>query len=530
MTILLVDDVLENLELLEAVLPEYGFETRRASTGFEAIDLLSKNEIHVIISDAMMPRMDGFELCKTLKQNPASATIPFIIYTGDYVDEEDVALGKSIGVDRYVEKKGGMESLVNAVQELTRERYGVDTGIRRTEPSQLDDQKFLERHHAIVVKKLEQKMNELEMFALTLSRRNRELQKSEARYRALFEQAGMAIYVLQKNTTKVVDVNGRGLDLLGYTKDELIALSGFPFEIPPPEKMMELKKKEQYVGESTLKTKDGRVLNAELYAGLIDYADDSRVVLFVQDTTEQKKIREILVQAEKMSLMGTLASGIAHEIRNPLSAVALNLQFLEQRLQTSPEELEAVQGALEGTKHIDKVIDNTLGLARMVPPELRMENLNEIVKQALGCLRLVVQQKSLRMEMALTEELPKIHVDPRQIQQVLINILQNAIEATPPEGTIMIKSHKIEETLQPIQETPAVRKVVLSIRDTGPGIPAERLNDLFEPFKTTKPGGTGLGLALSKRILDRHNADIQIGTADGGGTMVRIIFPIPTTD
>ncbi|HTP13471.1 MAG TPA: ATP-binding protein, partial [Bacteroidota bacterium] len=449
----------------------------------------------------------------------------FIIYTGDYVDEEDAALGKSIGVDRYVEKVGGVETLINAVQELVRERYGVDTDTGQSGSSKLDDQKFLERHHAIVVKKLEQKMNELEMYAQTLSRRNRELQVSEARYRALFQQAGVAIYVLQKNTMKVVDVNKLGLDLLGYAKDELSALPGIPFENAVPAKLTTLDRKDQYFGEATMKTKDGRILSVEISAGSIDYDDDRRVVLFVRDVTEQKKIREILVQAEKMSLMGTLASGIAHEIRNPLAAVTLNLQFLEQLHNGSTEEGGAVQTALEGTKQIDKVINNTLGLARMTPPELHPTDLNELVHQALGYLRLLAQQKNLHIETILSAGLPAILVDHRQIQQVLINILQNAIEATPSDNTITVKSYRIEETLELVDGSPAVAKVVISIRDTGSGIPSERMGDLFEPFKTTKSGGTGLGLALSKRILDRHHAEIGVESAEGGGTIVRIFFP-----
>ena len=91
-TILLVDDVVENLELLQDLLPEYGFDTRTASSGMEALDQLNAGEIHVIISDAMMPKMDGFEFCKTVKKNPVMASIPFIIYTGDYVDQEDEEL------------------------------------------------------------------------------------------------------------------------------------------------------------------------------------------------------------------------------------------------------------------------------------------------------------------------------------------------------------------------------------------------------------------------------------------------------
>ena len=525
LTILLVDDVKENLELLQDVLPEYGFKTLTALSGVEAMDQLKLGEIHVIISDAMMPKMDGFEFCKLVKKDPAYSAIPFIIYTGDYVDQEDEELAKSIGVDRYVEKMSGTETLVDAVKEIVLERYGLALREGRLVPKQMDDQSFLERHHAVVVKKLEQKMNELEMYAQTLSRKNRELQVSEARYRGLFEQANVAIYVLQRNTYKILDVNKLGLVLLGYSKDDLVAMSCFPFEESEADVLVRLQNQNEYFGESVVTTRDGRRVQVEISAGTFGQGADSKVLLFARDLTDQKKIREMLAHAEKMTLMGTLASGIAHEIRNPLAAITLNLQYLEQKLEGNSPTYDSVISALEGARRIETVIDNTLGLARMKPPELSQHHINDIIGQVLGFLRLVIQQKNLTLTTQFEENLPAVHVDPRQIQQVLINVIQNALDATPIGSTISVRTYHIEDTPDLIDMRPAVRSVVVSIRDAGPGIPPEGLKNLFEPFKTTKSGGTGLGLALSKRILDRHHADIQIESADGGGTVVRLIFP-----
>ncbi len=526
LTVLIVDDIVENLELLQDILKEYGFETATATTGQEAVDFLTRAQAHVIISDAMMPKMDGFELCKSVKKNAGTATIPFIIYTGDYVDDEDEELANSIGVDRYVEKTSGVDALILAIKEVVRDRYGIEPGGSSSESSRLDDQEFLERHHAIVVKKLEQKMNELEVFAQTLTRKNRELQISESRYRTLFEQASVAIYILQRSNYKVLDANKNGLDLLGYSREELIALECFPFAAPKPDLLGSLGTRRAYFGETILARSDGTKLHAEISAGLFEYGEESKILLFARDITEQKKIREILIQAEKLSLMGTLASGIAHEIRNPLAAVTLNLQFLEQTLTPGSSDHGAVLTAIEGAHQIDKVIDNTLGLARMTPPNPKDEHINDILKQALGYLKLVIQQKGIHIETRLGEDLPCVRVDSRQIQQVLINLLQNAIEATPAGNAITIKTYLIEETLHLAGDSTGVRQMVLSIRDTGVGIPADRMNELFEPFKTTKSGGTGLGLALSKRILDRHNAGIHIEPAEGGGTLVRLMFPV----
>jgi PAS domain S-box-containing protein len=525
LVILLVDDVPENLELLVDVLQEHGFETKTASSGQVALEQLRQHTVHLVVSDAMMPKMDGLELCTYVRKDERTASIPFIIYTGDYLDKEDEELARSIGVDRYVEKMGGVDALVDVVKDIVRERYGYDAHANALGSQRLDDHIFLEKHHAIVVKKLEQKMNELEMFAHTLSRKNRELQVSEARYRGLFEQAIVAIYVLMSDTDKVTDVNKQGLELLGYTKEELVAMPNFPFDPSEAVTLNGLRNPEGYFGEAALKSKDGTRLSVEISAGPFVRGVDSKVLLFVRDITEQKKIREKLMLAEKMSLMGTLASGIAHEIRNPLAAVSLNLQYLQEKIDGATPVAGAVLTALEGAKRIEKVIDNTLGLARMTPPKIRDEAINDIVEQALTFVKLSIQQKGLELILGLGEDIPFVQVDSRQVQQVLINLIQNAVDATPQGNAITLKTYCIEETLQLVEGVPADRSVVMSIRDTGIGIPPERMADLFEPLRTTKPGGTGLGLALSKRILDRHNAEIQIEPAEGGGTMVRLIFP-----
>jgi signal transduction histidine kinase len=161
----------------------------------------------------------------------------------------------------------------------------------------------------------------------------------------------------------------------------------------------------------------------------------------------------------------------------------------------------------------------------MKPPTLREESINEIVEQAMGFLRLIVQQKNLTIAMLLGDALPPVVVDARQIQQVAINVLQNAIDASPNGSTITIKTYVIEETLQLVEGRQASRSIIFSVRDSGSGITPDRMKTLFEPFKTTKSGGTGLGLALSKRILDSHKSEIQVEAAEGGGTLVRIIFP-----
>jgi PAS domain S-box-containing protein len=463
-----------------------------------------------------------------VNENPQYAKIPYIIYTGNYVDEEDKELARRVGVDKYVMKYAGLGSLIEAVKELTLERYGYQFDLTVETSSYIDNQSFLEKHHTIVTKKLEEKMKELEMYSSTLARKNRELQVSENRYRSLFENASIAIFVVDGESPKIRDVNKQGIALLGYSKDELLELPELPFfsqrdgNPEPQNSCAQLFQRGEVVSqEVSIKTKSGEVMAADVSAGPVLQPNDARVMLFVRDITEQKKIRAQLLQMEKMSLMGRLAAGIAHEIRNPLAGVTLNLQYLQRKLdQTSPD-YESIVAALEGAERIQHVIEDTLGLARVTPPILQEHSINSIISRTLSFLTIPLQDKNISMTTAYDENAPTVMVDHKQIQQVILNVVQNAIDVSPEGGSISVATRTISSQDAPHHNS----NVEVAIQDAGSGIPPEVKAHMFEPFRTTKSGGTGLGLALSKYIIGRHQGDILIESAPSGGTIVRIIVP-----
>jgi PAS domain S-box-containing protein len=520
--ILIVDDVQENLELLEDVLAENGYASLLAKNGVEALSIVKVEPVHMIVADAMMPKMDGFQLCKEVRAMPEYTKIPFIIYTGNYVDSTDQEFAQSIGVDRYVVKYAGLGALVQAINELAQQCYGRRMEEPASGQDQLDDQEFLEKHRAIVIKKLEEKMAELEMYAETLIRKNREIQASEERYRSLFDHASIAIVVLDRATEKVLEVNQAGLDLLGYAREELLAMPRLPFN--NSDFGTYLRDATRFTtSDLTLSRKDGESLEVDAWFGPLVKSQDTRILVYLRDITEQQKMRQQLMQAEKMTLMGRLAAGIAHEIRNPLSAIALNLQYLVTKIEQYPELQEPLQDALEGTKRIETVIENTLNLARFTPPVLHEEQANELVRQVLGFVKISVQQKEVRFETSLAPDLPMIHADAKQIQQVILNVVQNAIDASSEGGCVHVVT-TIEQWSP--AEGPETRAVVVSVRDHGKGMSAEQRKHLFEQFYTTKKGGTGLGLTLSRQIMEKHRGEIRFDSPDEGGTIVRLLFPI----
>ena len=519
-TILIVDDLEENLDLLEDILSERSYRTVRARNGLEALEILKVTVVDVIVADAMMPRMDGFELCKAVRKLKPYAQTPFIIHSANYVDKEDEEFARRLGVDRYVVKDPGLVALMKAVEELLVRPSPPESGLPPVHNAQIDEPTFLEKHHSMVSKKLEEKMSELELYAETLNRRNRELQASEARYRSLFEYASVAIFVIDRRSGKVVDVNRMGTLLLRSSREEILTMAHIPFIEKSPLPLSMEQEATYFTGESAIRARDGEIIEVEMGASPVAQPHDTRLILFLRDVTEQRKMRQQLLEAEKMMMMGCFATGIAHEIRNPLTAVTLNLQYLLHKRGNDVEIREYVESAAEATQRIGHVVENTLNLARRTPLVPRWERVNAVVSAALRFVRIPLQEKNLRISVRLGDSLPAVSLDAKEVQQALLNLLQNAIEVSPRGGTISV----ITSTHQRAGTNDKRAKVEIAVVDSGPGIRNEDLARLFEPLRTTKSGGTGIGLALSKHIMERHGGEISLEPNPGGGMIARLVF------
>lgn len=523
--ILVVDDIPENILLLEDVLTEYNYKVVSAANGLEGMKVVESEEVHLIISDAMMPKMDGFQFCKTIKHNPRTTHIPFIIYTSDYIDQEDKDLAQTIGVDRYVVKIGGTDSLIDTVKELIEKHYNAVAQEEQTvagTATPLDDIQFIERHDKILIKKLEEKMQSMEEYSLQLLKKNDELQRSEIRYRLLFERASIPIFVMDYQGEHLLDMNSEAIRLLGYSRDELLALQKLP--IADSDIQSELVITQSFTGEVTVRTKEGKIVCLEATASVIDFDKEKRILLFARDVTDQKAMLEKIFHTEKLSLLGTIAAGIAHEVRNPLAGVKLNLQYLEQKYGEQHPDIETLQLAIEGTRHIEKVIENTLNIARSTAPDIRFASINEVVTQSINLLMLTIHKKNIELETHLMHVLPSLKIDAKQVMQVILNVLKNAVEATPQNGSIRVS------TGFEFPDHTESSRLLVSIRDSGPGFDEEYLKQAFELFKTTKSNGTGLGLALSKRIMNQHNGELRIVPVSGGGTDVQLLFLLTTNE
>ena len=222
--------------------------------------------------------------------------------------------------------------------------------------------------------------------------------------------------------------------------------------------------------------------------------------------------------AEKLAAVGTLTAGLSHEIRNPLNAASLQLTVLERRIAKLPPE---VQGPLrepltlvgDEIKRLDRILEEFLQFAR--PRELqrvRVE-LSELVPRVLDLLEEDAHRRSLRLERAVEGPAP-VDADPDRLRQVLVNLLINAMDATPSEGWVRVTLGREEDT------------VVLEVADSGKGIEPALRERIFEPFFTTKPTGTGLGLSVVHAIVVQHGGSLTLGSGAAGGAVFTVRLPV----
>ncbi|MGD9159591.1 MAG: ATP-binding protein [Desulfobacteraceae bacterium] len=230
-----------------------------------------------------------------------------------------------------------------------------------------------------------------------------------------------------------------------------------------------------------------------------------------QTSLELEKSREILLQAEKMAVVGKLAAGVAHSIRNPLTSVKMRLFSMGRALDMPESQREDFDVISEEIRHIDTIVQNFLEFSR--PPKLKMQMISpsEIVDLVIQLLRHRLESGNVEIAVHREKKLPEIEIDPEQIKEVFVNLMVNACEAMVDGGKIEIFEE--QDTVKNIGDA-----VIIKIKDNGPGIPDKIQEKVSQPFYTTKEEGTGLGLSIAERIVTNHGGIITFESKQGCGT------------
>ena len=248
---------------------------------------------------------------------------------------------------------------------------------------------------------------------------------------------------------------------------------------------------------------------------LTDYSGKiTGVCTIARDVTNEVHLQEQLVQTEKLAALGKLAAGVAHEINNPLTGI---LAYAEDLVEDFPEDdihQQDFEVIIRETLRCRDIVRNLLDFARQDKPKFETIDADKIVNQTVAMVERLPEFRDISIKVESEECIPPIRSDPHQIQQVLLNLLINACDAMKRKGNIIISTEYFRNN----------STVVISVEDTGPGIPENLVDKLFEPFFSTK-GTNGLGLAVSWGIVERHGGTIEVDMAENGGSIFRIVLP-----
>jgi len=367
--------------------------------------------------------------------------------------------------------------------------------------------------------------------ARSLKEQVKKIEESERRYRLLFESAGDAIFILDaegERTGDIVAANQAAVTMHGYSLEELLKLNIRDIDSPEDAANVSARIQRMFAGdwikrEVTHIRRDGSQFPVEISAGLFEFGDHKYILAIDRDITDRKHVELALQRAEHIKCAGELATGLAHEIKNPLAGIKVSIEVLSHSLDKalSEEDKDIFRKVIDEIKRIEQLIKGLLNFARPPQPNFAGTDVNAVLSAVAD---LVLQNQSsgpdapraVVMKRDFEVFLPEITADPMQLRQVFMNLILNAADAMHGEGTLGIKTWS----------DAAAGAVVVEISDTGRGIDAAVMDKIFQPFFTTKPRGTGLGLAISKRLIEDHGGSIGIERNPAGGATFKIVLPV----
>ena len=344
------------------------------------------------------------------------------------------------------------------------------------------------------------------------------LRKAEWRFRTLFRVAPDAVLTLFASG-RIAEANDAVRDILGLYPAQVVGrtLEEFVTEEEIDRFRAELSK---VLGGAPTRLElhlrhEAGIRVVALAARLLPETDPPMVLILGRDMTAEREMRARLAETERLAAVGELVAGVAHEVNNPLCTISAFAQLLQRDGAMTADQRESVDIIASETMRASQVLRDLLTFARRSESDSAAIQVNELIERTMRLRSYEMASLGIATEQTLANELPMVQGDPRQLQQVLLNLVTNAIQAMEPlgGGSLRVATRRHED------------RVLIEVADTGPGIPAEARAHVFEPFFTTKRDGTGLGLSVSYGIVAAHGGAISIAHTGPDGTMFRVTLP-----
>jgi len=534
MKILIVDDHEENRYLLEALLRGQGHEVVSATDGAEALEKALHDDFDMIITDILMPRMDGFQLCREVKKNEKLKKIALVFYTSTYIDPKDEKFALSLGAEKFIIKPTEPDVFIEILKAVIRS-YQTGTPVA-PKPVVEEEAVYLKEYNERLIRKLEDKVVRVESI-------NKGLGESEKKYRELIDTANDAIGTIGP-TGYFSFVNPKFCEMTGYSKEEAKELHFSKLVHPEDSAMVTENLRKRLSGEEVPRdyefrglTRAGETIYVDINSSIIESEGKIVGILgIIRDITERKqaaeekeKIQVQLLQAQKMEAIGTLAGGVAHDFNNLLTAIQGYTDLAMMKVdETDPlyRDLKQIHLAAVRAASLTRQL---LLFSRKQPMDFTPLGINRMVDDLLKMLeRLIGEDIATKTE--LDSDPWTVRADKGNIERVIMNLAVNARDAMPEGGELTIKTENVildDEHCKLIPESRPGKFVCLSVGDTGVGMDKGSIEHIFEPFFSTKETGkgTGLGLSVIYGIAKQHEGWINVYSEPGRGSTFRFYLP-----
>jgi PAS domain S-box-containing protein len=539
MKVLAIDDNHDNLISLKALIKEAFPEalTLMALDGDAGLQLAASEDPDVILLDIVMPGQDGFEVCKRLKSDPALKEIPVIFFTATRDDKEHHLRALEVGAEGFLSKPIDISDLTAQIRAMVKiKNANIEKLFEKKRLAELVEERTydLKKAHLASLNMLEDLKSENE------SRKKSEiaLKISEKRFRTLIENAFDGIYLT--NGQFFYYVNEKFCEILGYSAEELTS-PDFNFDVTLTEdsrklvrersQLRELQKEVPGTYEFKMKSKDGKYKNVEVSTVNLAIGDELNVMGIVRDVSERKKIESQMIHAERLTALGEMSAGIAHEINQPLTTLSLAFDNILYDVNENEEFdksylLAKVNKIFENIDRIRNIIDHIRAFSRNQDSfVLTAFNVNDGIRSALSMITVQYEIIGINVSAVLDEKLPLIIGNVFKMEQVVLNMVSNAKDA------LIEKKNRLQENYPMainIRTFIREKQIVIELEDNGIGIKSSDIEKVLLPFYTTKETGkgTGLGLSISYGFIKELKGDIEISSEVLIGTTITIFLPL----
>lgn len=355
--------------------------------------------------------------------------------------------------------------------------------------------------------------------------RTAELAESERKYKTLVEEINDGYVVVRGQ--QIVFANPAFARIHGWPTDGVIGARFTDFVAPESrDKIVSLYNRGMLVGknaapkafEYTRLTMDGKTYPTEILARVTHYDNHLSTIAICRDITERVRMEKKVREAERMATIGQITTSLSHEVRNPLSAIKLNLQVIKKNAMLKGNDERRIDISVQEVKRLERILQELLDFAKPLSLRLQPADVHMIIRRCAELLDEKFKEKSIQVQFDLEPIMPKVPLDAEKFQQAVMNLLLNAIDASPAGGRIHISIG--------IDWRNAQRYAAIRIQDAGVGVPPELLGEIQKPFFTTKTRGTGLGLTNTERVVRDHGGWLEIDNQPEGGAVFTLMMPV----